>query len=268
MGGVHSGIGGVNWLTGEYNYTNPISIEAVELLLAINSDGSVAPGSVSYKDQDARGRFVQGQGGLIIHGPWNISPWRDQNPNFKFDFTIPPQRDPDEIWPVGYGPGGSNDYFYDPNTTVPEIVADVVSYMCSTNGQAQWASIDGAADPAAFPEAIAEAQLTALDAKALEYNKKYEVLAPEPSVRNPDVEKVYEVQKTLEPDFADVCLGLITGQVKGGVKKAMQDLQDRANKGLDEAIATAKKRGAKVSRDDWVFSDWDPKKPYDKPFKK
>lgn len=268
MGGVHGGITGVNWLTGEFNYTDPTSIEAVEFLLAIHADGSIAPGSVSYKDQDARGRFPQGQAGLIIHGPWNLSPWRDQNPDFEFDFTIPPQLDPKEIWPVGYGPGGSNAYYYNPKTKVPEVVADVVSYLGSVDGQAQWASIDGAADPAAFPDAIEKADLTPLDSKAMEINAQYAVLAPEPSVRNPDVEKVYEVQKSLQPDLSNVCLGLLTKQIKSSVKEAMQDLQDRANRSLDEAIATAKKRGADVSRDDWVFADWDPKKPYDKPFTK
>ncbi|WP_157683250.1 ABC transporter substrate-binding protein [Microlunatus soli] len=268
MAGVHGGITGTNWLTGEFNYTDPISIEAVEFLLAIYADGSIAPGSVSYKDQDARGRFPQGQAGMIIHGPWNLSPWRDQNPDFGFDFTIPPQRNPKEIWPVGYAPGGSNAYFYNPNTKVGEVVADVISYLGSTDGQAQWASIDGAADPAAFPDAIAKADLTELDSKAMEINSQYSVLAPEPSVRNPQVERVYEVQKPLQPDLGDVCLGLITKQIKSSVKDAMADLQDRANRSLDEAIATANKRGAKVSREDWVFSDWDPKKPYDKPFAK
>jgi len=263
MGGIGGGIGGIDWRTGEYNYTKPLSLEAVEYLLAIYADGSIAPGSVSYKEADAKGRFPQGQAGFLIQGPWNISPWRDQNADFTFDFTIPPQRDPKDIYPVGYAPGGSNQYVYNPHTKAPKMVADIISYMCTKAGQAQWASIDGAADPAAFPEAIEEADLSSLDAKAMKINSKYEVLAPEPSVRNPDVEKVYEVQKPLEPDFGDVCLGLLTGQVKGGVKKALNDLQDRANKALDEAIATAKKRGADVSRDDWVFKDWDPKKPYD-----
>jgi multiple sugar transport system substrate-binding protein len=42
----------------------------------------------------------------------------------------------------------------------------------------------------------------------------------------------------------------------------MKDLQDRMDAALDAAIKTAQQRGAKVSRDDFVFADWDPAQDY------
>ncbi|HEU5330690.1 MAG TPA: hypothetical protein VFU78_21530, partial [Thermomicrobiales bacterium] len=67
--------------------------------------------------------------------------------------------------------------------------------------------------------------------------------------------------KNLKPDFGQVIQGLFTGQLKD-TKAEMQDLQDRAGKELDRAIKAAQVKGAKVSRDDWKFANWDPAKDY------
>jgi len=42
----------------------------------------------------------------------------------------------------------------------------------------------------------------------------------------------------------------------------MQDLKDRSDKELERAIKAAQGKGAKVSRDDLVFPNWDPMKDY------
>jgi multiple sugar transport system substrate-binding protein len=55
--------------------------------------------------------------------------------------------------------------------------------------------------------------------------------------------------------------GLYTGQLTN-VKAALQDLQDRSETALDNAIAAARKQGANVSRADWVFADWKPSENY------
>ena len=63
--------------------------------------------------------------------------------------------------------------------------------------------------------------------------------------------------KPLTPDFGTVVQGLYTGQLTD-VRKAMTDLKERANKELERAIKAAQDKGAKVSRDDYVFPKWDP----------
>ena len=86
-------------------------------------------------------------------------------------------------------------------------------------------------------------------------------LGPDPAVRNADVAQVYLELKKVTPDFGQTVQGLYTGQLKDP-KAAMQDLQDRWNKELDRAIKAAQAKGAKVSRDDWKFANWDPTKDY------
>lgn len=264
MAGVAGGADGIDLRTGRFNVTNPIVIEAIELMLAIKSDGSVHPDSVNLDAPGARARMPLGQAGLIIQGPWNIVPWRDENPDFHLGLNLPPQKDPNDIWPLSYGPGGSNTYVYSSKTKLGPVIADVMSYLSTLEGQVQWGLRVGAADPPAFPEAIAKLEIDELQQKALDLGTKYTVLRPEPAVRNPDVSKVYEVQVPATPTFSDTLVGLFTGQIRESVEQAMRKMEDRLEKSLEDAIAKARSRGAQVDRDDWVFDDWDPRQPYAK----
>jgi len=275
MSGLHGGSdagnglnGGINWTTGEFNYTDDINIAAVELMLAIKADGSVFPGAASLDAPGARARMPQGVAAMIFQGPWNIPAWRQDNPSFNLGLNIPPQQNPKKVWPLTYGPGGSNTWYYSSKSKLGPVVGDIFSYMATDDGQTQWAEHDGAGDPPAFPAALKTASLDKLQQKALALGNQYTMIRPDPAVRNPDVSKAYEAAVPIQPNFSDTLVGLFTGQIKQSVPKAMKDLADRSNKALDKAIATAKKRGANVSRSDWVFSDWDPAKPYTKLYKK
>ena len=103
-----------------------------------------------------------------------------------------------------------------------------------------------------------------LDARMLTayalFDKQLRV-GPDPRVRNPDVGQVYLEMKAITPDFGETVQGLYTGQLKDA-KAALKDLQDRASAELDRAIKAAQAKGAKVSRDDWKFANWDPTKDY------
>ena len=82
-------------------------------------------------------------------------------------------------------------------------------------------------------------------------------LGPSPNVRNPAVAEVDAALKPLTPDFGTTVQGLFSGQLTD-TRKTMADLKDRADKELERAIAAAQAKGAKVSRDDYVFANWDP----------
>jgi multiple sugar transport system substrate-binding protein len=80
-------------------------------------------------------------------------------------------------------------------------------------------------------------------------------------VRNPDIAQVLLEQRAIKPNFWETVQGIYTGQLKDA-KAAMKDLQDRAEAELQRAIKAAQGKGAKVSRDDWKFPNWDPLKDY------
>jgi multiple sugar transport system substrate-binding protein len=62
--------------------------------------------------------------------------------------------------------------------------------------------------------------------------------------------------KALTPDFGTTIQGIFSGQLSDP-RKAMQDLQERATRELERAISAAQAKGAKVSRDDFKFPNWD-----------
>jgi multiple sugar transport system substrate-binding protein len=68
-------------------------------------------------------------------------------------------------------------------------------------------------------------------------------------------------KRPLTPDFGEVMQGLLSGQISDA-KAAMEDLQSRSNAELDRAIKAAQDKGADVSRDDFVFANWDPNEDY------
>ena len=86
-------------------------------------------------------------------------------------------------------------------------------------------------------------------------------LGPNPRVRNPDVSLVDLEYQPLQPDFGQVVQGLFTGQLPDP-RAAMQDLDDRSEAELERAIEAARAKGAQVTRDDWVFANWDPTRDY------
>jgi multiple sugar transport system substrate-binding protein len=263
--GAHGGE--MNWKTGQYNYASDEWIAAIDLILAMKSDGSIFPGTVSIDNPGARGRMPQGLSAMIFQGPWNIPIWQKQNPDFHLGLGMPPQHDPKNIWPMSYGPGGANTWFFYSGTKLGPVVGDIFSYMGTLQGQTIWAHLDGAGDPAAFPDAFKSAKLDPLSARAVQLADEYTRLRPDPSVKNPDVDKVLEAQKPITPTADQTLVGLFTGQIKG-VKQAMQALKDRSDASLDDAIKLARQRGANITRDAWVFPDWNPREDYTSLYKK
>lgn len=256
--------GGIDWRTGEFNYTKDETIAAIELFLAMRDDKSIFPGSVSLDAPGARGRFPQGAAAIIFQGAWNIPVWERENPDLNLGVALPAQQDPSNIWPLTHGPGGSDTWFYFSRTKAQQVIGDIFSYMSTMNAQTQWANYNGAGDPPKFPEAMKKADLDELERTSYDLAQKYTMLRPEPAVRNPDVSQAYLANVPVSPNFDQTLVGLYTKQIGKSVKAAMKDLQDRSEKGREDAIKKARSRGAKVSESDWVFKDWNPRKPYTK----
>lgn len=266
MSGMQGGVDNdpsvsINYKTGELNYTDPILADVIEWYLGLVKDKCFLPGSVSLDAPGARQRFPQGQSVFIFQGPWNIGLWHEQTPQLDLGVSLVPVQKQGEYSPVTNLPGGGNGYCIAANSKNAEIAGNMFGYLFSDNGQGQWAHYSGAGNPAIWPPSSYKPDPQ--NAQALRWQDKYGLIGPSPAVRNPDVIKATQVLVAPSPSLHDVCTSLFTGE-KTDVKKELKALQDRANQALETAINTARKQGAKVSRDDWVFSDWDPKKPYTK----
>ncbi len=251
----------INWKTGEFNYTSDQYVAALELLLALKADGSVFPGSLSLNAPQARAQFPSGVAGMILQGPWNVPQWLTDSPDFKFGVGSQPIPNTGPSVPLSYAPGGANQLWIYTKSPNQAIAGDIFHYLGTLAGQIAWGTISDGADAPIFPEASKQARLDPQARTAQGLFDQQMRLGPAPEVRNPDVSNVSLALKTLQPDFGQVIQGLYTGQLKD-VRMALRDLQDRSEAELQRAIKAAQAKGAKVSRDDWKFPNWDPTKDY------
>ncbi|MEQ4206901.1 extracellular solute-binding protein [Actinopolymorpha sp. B9G3] len=256
---------GIDWKTGEFTFTAPELLDAFELLLAIKSDGSIFPGFLSLADADSRARMPQRVAGMIFDGPWDIPEWPAINPDYDFGVAMPPSPTAGEWAPASYQEVGSNQAFVFADGKHKEIAGDLFSYMGSLEGQTNIVTASEGNLSSLMPEANERARQTNLltgRAKAgWDVANRLLHAAPMVAVRNPDTVQVILEQKPVQPALVDIAQGIFSGQVDD-VKAALRDLYDRSNQALDDAIEAAQAKGAEVSRDDWVFPNWDPTKDY------
>lgn len=265
MAGRPASTGDIDWRTGEYVYGSDEYVAAVELLLAINNDGSIFPGVLSLGEVDARARFPTGVAGMVLSGPWDIVNFQRDYPDFAFNISSQPVPNGSETGILTYEENGANLNWVYANSPNKAIAGDMFSYIGSQDGQIAIMAATNGNLRSLFPEAARIAQETlTLDPIADTALKLFEGqirLGPMLAVRNPEVVKVNFELKPLTPDFGEVVQGIFSGQLSDP-RAAMQDLQDRANAELDRAIKAAQDKGAQISREDWVFANWDPAQNY------
>lgn len=257
--------GEMNFATGEYNFTHPLLREAIELLLAIKADGSMFPGSLTLKSADAEARFPQGSAGIHFSGPWAVTNWEKTDPDFAYGLAMPPTGNDKAVHRVGYVEGVAAPLFAYADSKHPGVTGELFRYMGSVEGQTALVAMTKGIFASEIEEANEAAKRSSLvSGPAKEAGRIMEELrriVPLPQVANPDVAQVILEQKPVTPNLKDVVQGIFTEQVKD-IGKALKDLQDRSEKSLTDAIAAAQKKGAKVTRDDWKFTNWDPETDY------
>jgi multiple sugar transport system substrate-binding protein len=202
---------------------------------------------------------------MILEGPWVIPQWQRENPDFAFGVASQPVPNGDVNVPLTYEETGSNQLWVFSGSDYKEVAGDMFAYIGSVDGQVAIMAATGGNLRAMLPEAVEIAQASvALDpiaSAALALYDEQMRLGPMVPVRNPATAAVATERQPLTPDLGTLVQGILTGQVSD-VAAAMEDLQSRASAELDRAIAAAQEKGAEVSRDDFIFADWDPTAEY------
>lgn len=255
--GELTGTNYIDWRTGEFVFTAGEMVAAIELLLAIRDDGSIFPGSSSINAQEMRAQFPNGVAGMMLQGPWNVPQYRREAPDFAFGLASQPVPNGGEVTPLTVGPGAADSFFVYAESQLKAVAGTLLSYIGSEEGQIAYQTITKGATGVVFPAANELAGGDPLSLKALQIYDEQMRSGPDPRVRNPDTSLVYEAFRTPQPDLGQIIQGLYVGQLDD-IAESLQDLQDRTSAELDRAIAAARERGAQISRDDFVFADWDP----------
>jgi multiple sugar transport system substrate-binding protein len=257
--------GDIDYRTGEYTFTDPRLEAAIEMLLAVKSDGSFYPGYVSLADATSRARMPQRVAGVIFDSVVDIGVWALTAPDYKYDLAMPPMPDDKVAHTMAFQELGANSPYVYAKSKHKQIAGDLFAFMGSPAGQRAMVEVTKGNLVSEMPAANAAAQASSLldprAKRAAAYSDKLLRVAPLPQVRNPDTARALLALQPVEPTLKTVVQGIFTGQVKN-IKKALKSLQDSNDRALDNAVRTAVKQGAKVSRDDWKFPNWVPGRNY------
>ncbi len=249
----------IDFRTGDYVFDSDEYIAAVELLIAMQRDGSVFPGVMSMNAPQARAFMPQGAAGMILQGPWNIPGWEGSHPEFDFGVASGPVPDEGPVGKltIGQGAAAPNTMWMFSGSQNGAIVGEIFHYLGTLQGQIDWANIVGPGDPPIFPEAINGANMSQRATRVLNMFNEQIRVGPNPVIGNGDLAQVIGAFQAPEINFARTVQGLVSGEL-ADVAAEMRALKDRYNEALDTAFETARANGASVDRSDLVFSNWDP----------
>jgi multiple sugar transport system substrate-binding protein len=248
----HHTMVGFDFRTGQYDFTHPGFAQAYELLDNIRKDGSFFPGFMALDDEQARAYFATDRAAMIVGGVWNIAGW-DKYPNAEYGIApipYPGQRKGKFI----HGLPGGYQWFFSAKSKNQEAVWKVMDFLSSV--EFSRACVEGGLLLSVFPEAntdLKNAKMLALSKLADETS----VLGPQPYLRNSNTSLVDRYKSKAAPiktTFPRAVLNAWTGKVPltQGLKQATKEYNAQFN----EAIALAQKNGLKVSREDFVYSDF------------
>lgn len=254
---------GMNMRTGRYEYSAPEFREALEFVRTLISDGSVIPGYLSLKDADARAQFPTGNAGISLNGPWDIVQWTRDDPDFAYSVLPLPSPDGSSYTVPFLETGANSTWVYAESENI-DAAGALIAFMGSVQGQTAMVELSQGFLTSTMPEANEAADPAKLDASAklvADLAQRLMRACPQFEIRNPDASKVRLQLKSTDPDLPSTIQGILTGQIRDA-DGALADLDARLDTAMDDAIAAAREAGAKVSRDDLVFPDWDPRKDF------
>jgi multiple sugar transport system substrate-binding protein len=254
-----AGGGGMLYRTGEYRYHDDAYLTVIDFLVSMSKDKLMMPGSTTFSDKLARSRWVTGVAGYYIDGPWNPGVIKEDFESFASSLGVGPILVPESrARPQCYaGPQGgvfwlspsapdkqqkaANQLFSDHFTT-KDYFTDLAGWMPQPP-----LDLSAVEDSSAYPSWK----------KLVGWMADTVHLAPDPVVKNVQVTQVQAESNQVQPTLGDIVQGALTGDVTD-VKKALQKLSDDTTAERERALKAASQKGAKVSVDDYAFTNWKP----------
>lgn len=254
---------GIDLRTGEYRFHDPSVIAAIELLKTIQDDGSYYPGYMAIDAREARALFGLGRAGFIIQGTWCVGPWKADNPDLNFGATFlpPPPSGRDGYIHARPNAFGGGRPLIASTSEHPEAAARLFLFRTTDEFYSAYARTgDGLSPIPALntPENLPFPQIATLSELAQDEKR----LAPIPTLRNPEGTAAIQNEfQAPSPNWAQIIQGYMSGQV-ADLEQALRDLSDKMNAELERAISAVRATGVDVSRDIYVFPNWDPMEEY------
>ncbi|MGI5170197.1 ABC transporter substrate-binding protein [Spirillospora sp. CA-253888] len=248
---------GLDLRTGKFTrYTDRTYTDFLNLFLEWKNKGYIMPSSLSIDDEISRQQFARGKFGMIVGGVWNQPGWIELG---FTDFSTVAMVTPDGQQKSSYYHGaGSVMLAISADSKRPDEAWEWFKWWHGKDAATRFVQ-DLKGDISVHPEANDPSKIDLAPFKQYVEAAKLVIPGPQPSLRNPAT--IHVVPDQAKPTFDDFCTGVYTGQIKdveGGLRKLAEDLEGK----FEDALKKAKDKGHKVSREDYVFADWDLTKPY------
>ncbi|TDC02053.1 extracellular solute-binding protein [Nonomuraea longispora] len=260
--GGFQGADGCLFKTGEYAYHDDAFVNAIEFMLSLQKDGLIAPGSRSWSDDVARGRWAAGAATYFISGPFTAGSTLETVPQWKDKLGVGPVLVPEAGKKVAtYSGPREGTYWLSPTCKHPKEAGRLLGDYFVTDSYAVDLA-NAMLQPPSDMEAVARSNAHPAYKKLVGWFAEQAYLCPAPVVRNPKGMTAYQAEtKEVTPGLGDIVQGAFTGDIPD-YRKALKELSDKMTAERDRAIAAAKAKGAEISVDDWVFSNWKPETDY------
>ncbi|GCE10769.1 ABC transporter substrate-binding protein [Tengunoibacter tsumagoiensis] len=254
--GCPGGPGDPDLRTGKYAFhSNRNYADWLNLLKEWKDRQYIYPDSISISDEVARAYFERGKFGMTIGGIWDQPEWTShQFTDYSLTTLITPNKEPDSYFPIK--PGGTFTAISSKSKHQDEAWA-WFDWLASVDAGKRW--VEMGEGLSIFPQNNDPKNNSQPHFKQYIDTAKFSVPGPDPTIRNPNVGLV--VPQTVKPAMGDIIAGYYTGQISN-ISDALQELEQKSQKALEDAIAVTNQQGHKVSIDDYIFTDWDVKKPY------
>lgn len=250
------GPGDMDLRVGKYTFaSNRNYFDWIQLFKEWKTRGYTYPNSLSITDEVARAYFERGKFGMTVGGVWNQAEWtQHQFTDYSLTTLITPQEQPQSLFPTR--PGGT--FIAIPaKTKHPDEAWAWFDWLYSPEAGKRYVQMGE--DLSVYPQNNRPEYNTFKPFSQYVATAKYSVSGPDPTIRNPQTS--YVSPQTVNPAMSDIITGYYTGQI-GDLQAALSTFQQKSQQAMTDAIKLANQQGHKVSINDYIFSDWDPLKPY------
>lgn len=104
--------------------SSPAAVEPLDLFSKMIQEGIMSKDTVNHSQEDARILFETGRAAMMINGPWNVPPLKENAPDMQWDVAMIPKADGGEYASIL---GGES--FGIGNNTNIDAIWDFVEYM-------------------------------------------------------------------------------------------------------------------------------------------
>ena len=255
------GYQGLKFATGEYAYHDDSYVTVIEFFKELYDAKFMLPGTNNLSVVDARTRYAAGAVGMFIDGIWCAGGSKALVPTFvdkiaSGQILVPTSGT--NAWTYRGRPGAA--WLVSADSDDPEAATKLIeSFMTEEYQKGMIAAMD---QPPLNLDLVADSDAIDPYKKMVAFCKENVFRMPQAIVKNPEVAAVDAQRKPITPHVGNILQGYLGGSLKD-LRSELKKLSDANEADREQAMDKAKGSGAKVSEDDYVFSDWKPGADYE-----